>query len=131
MVWSPLSARILVLGFIRAESAVIGRRRGCIGMVMSIMTTLFCGAVSLTQMYLSDSMVTCVKVMNCGLIPTLANCKNDERIGESENDERIGESENDERMGNAARHCGENDERLAKYGPLRSRAWRWGRSRPC
>lgn len=83
--------------------------------------TLFYGAISLMQMYLSDSMVTCVKVMNCGLIPTLANCKNEERIGESENDER---------MGNAARHCGENDERVAKCGPLRLRAWWWGRSRP-
>lgn len=58
-----------------AESAVIGRRRGCIGMDMSIMTTLFCGDVSLTQMYLSDSIVTCVNVMNCGLIPTLPNVK--------------------------------------------------------
>lgn len=45
------------------------------GMAMSIMTTLFCGAVSLMQMYLSDSMVTCVKVINCGLMPTLPNVK--------------------------------------------------------
>lgn len=35
------------------------------------MTTLFCGDVSRTQMYLSDSIVTCVNVMNCGLIPRL------------------------------------------------------------
>lgn len=69
-----MRARILELGFINAESAVMGRLKGCMGMLMSTITTLFCGAVSLTQMYLSDSMVTCVNVMNCGLIPMLGNC---------------------------------------------------------
>ena len=70
----PLRARILVLGFMRAESAVMGRRSGCMGMAMSMMTTLFCGEVSRTQMYFSDSMVTWVKVTNCGAMPRLVSC---------------------------------------------------------
>jgi hypothetical protein len=41
------------------------------GMAMSMMTTLFCGEVSRTQMYFSDSMVTWVKVTNCGAMPRL------------------------------------------------------------
>lgn len=49
----------------------MGRRSGCEGMDMSMITTLFCGDVSRTQMNLSDSIVTCVKVMNCWLIPRL------------------------------------------------------------
>ncbi|GJN13996.1 hypothetical protein PR202_gb00766 [Eleusine coracana subsp. coracana] len=57
-----------------AESAVIGRRSGCMGMAMSTMTTLFCGEVSRTQMYFSDSMVTWVKVTNCGAMPRLVSC---------------------------------------------------------
>jgi len=69
-----LRARILVLGFMRAESAVMGRRSGCMGMAMSMMTTLFCGEVSRTQMYFSDSMVTWVKVTNCGAMPRLVSC---------------------------------------------------------
>lgn len=72
---SPFNARILVLGFISAESAVIGLLRGCIGILISMITTLFCGAVSRTHIYLSDSIVTCVNVINCGLIPKLGNCK--------------------------------------------------------
>ncbi|RWW04572.1 hypothetical protein BHE74_00031459 [Ensete ventricosum] len=56
----PFRARILASGFIKAESAVIGLLNGCMGMLMSMMTKLFCGAVSLTHMYLSDSMVTCI-----------------------------------------------------------------------
>lgn len=74
-IWLPFNARILVLGFIRAESAVIGLLKGCVGILMSIITTLFCGEVSPTQMYLSDSIVTCVKVICCWLIPTLGSCK--------------------------------------------------------
>ena len=70
-----MSARILVLGFMSAESAVIGRRSGCMGMAMSMMTTLFCGEVSRTQMYFSDSMVTWVKVTNCGAMPRLVSCE--------------------------------------------------------
>jgi len=58
-----------------AESAVIGRRSGCMGMAMSMMTTLFCGEVSRTQMYFSDSMVTWVKVTNCGAMPRLVSCE--------------------------------------------------------
>lgn len=61
----PFKARILEFGFIRAESAVIGLLRGCIGIFISMITTLFCGAVSRTQIYLSDSIVTLVNVMNC------------------------------------------------------------------
>lgn len=71
----PFKARILVLGFISAESAVIGRLSGCIGIFISIITTLFCGDVSRTHIYLSDSIVTFVKVICCGLIPILGNCK--------------------------------------------------------
>ena len=37
----PFKARILESGFIRAESAVIGLLRGCIGILISIITTLF------------------------------------------------------------------------------------------
>ncbi len=51
----------------------MGRRSGCEGMDMSMITTLFCGDVSRTQMNLSDSIVTCVKVMNCWLMPRLVN----------------------------------------------------------
>ena len=60
----PFKARILEFGFMSAESAVIGRLSGCIGMCMSIITTLFCGAVSRTHIYLSDSIVTFVNVIN-------------------------------------------------------------------
>ncbi len=49
----------------------MGRRSGCEGMDMSMITTLFCGDVSRTQMNFSDSIVTCVKVMNCWLMPRL------------------------------------------------------------
>lgn len=72
----PFKARILETGFIRAESAVIGLLNGCMGMFMSIITTLFCGDVSRTHINLSDSIVTLVNVMNCGLIPMLGNCNN-------------------------------------------------------
>ena len=77
-----MSARILVFGFMSAESAVMGRRSGCMGMAMSMMTTLFCGEVSRTQMYFSDSMVTWVKVTNCGAMPRLVSCKTNERVRE-------------------------------------------------
>lgn len=70
----PFKARILEFGFISAESAVMGLLKGCIGILISIITTLFCGAVSRTHMYLSDSIVTWVNVMNCGLIPMLGSC---------------------------------------------------------
>ena len=45
-------------------------------MLMSMITTLLLGAVSLTQMNFSDSIVTCVNVMNCWLIPRPVNCTN-------------------------------------------------------
>lgn len=75
----PLRARIFESGFMIAESAVIGRLSGCMGMAMSIITTLFDGAVSLTQMYLSDSIVTCVKEMNCWFTPSVVSCKQSHR----------------------------------------------------
>lgn len=53
----------------------MGRRSGCEGMDMSMITTLFCGDVSRTQMNLSDSIVTCVKVMNCWLMPRLVSVR--------------------------------------------------------
>lgn len=70
----PFKARILEFGFISAESAVIGLLKGCIGILISTITTLFCGEVSRTHIYLSDSIVTWVNVMNCGLIPMLGSC---------------------------------------------------------
>lgn len=70
----PFNARILEFGFISAESAVMGLLKGWLGRFISIITTLFCGAVSRTHMNLSDSIVTWVKVMNCWLIPTLGSC---------------------------------------------------------
>lgn len=70
----PFNARILEFGFINAESAVMGLLKGWLGRLISIITTLFWGAVSRTHMNLSDSIVTCVKVMNCWLIPTLGSC---------------------------------------------------------
>jgi len=75
----PFNARILELGFIRAESAVIGLLKGWFGMFISTITTLFCGAVSRTHIYLSDSIVTCVNVMNCGFMPMLGNCNHKSR----------------------------------------------------
>jgi hypothetical protein len=65
---------------------VIGRRSGCIGMAMSMMTTLFCGEVSRTQMYFSDSMVTWVNVTNCGAMPRLVSCG-----GQASNERSVGE----------------------------------------
>ena len=70
----PFSAKTLLFGFISAESAVIGLLSGCIGWDMSMMTTLLAGDVSLTHMNFSDSIVTCVKVMNCWLTPRLVSC---------------------------------------------------------
>lgn len=55
-----------------AESAVIGRRCGSVGVAMSMMTTCTCPLTSSRMhMYLSLSMVSDAKLMNCGLIPTL------------------------------------------------------------
>jgi hypothetical protein len=62
---TPFRAKTLLAGFINAESAVIGLLSGWLGMLISMITTLLLGAVSLTQMYFSDSIVTCVNVMNC------------------------------------------------------------------
>lgn len=59
------NAMTLLAGFIRADSAVIGRLIGDIGEAMSTMTTLLVAPVSRIQMNLSDSMVTFVNDMNC------------------------------------------------------------------
>lgn len=71
---APFRARTLLVGFMSAESAVMGRRRGWLGIDISMMTTLFWGEVSRTQMYLSDSIVTCVNVTNCWFMPKLVSC---------------------------------------------------------
>ena len=55
----------LLTGFIKADSAVIGRLRGDVGLAMSTMTTLLLAPVSRMQMNLSDSIVTFVKEINC------------------------------------------------------------------
>ena len=70
-----LRAITLLTGFIKADSAVIGRLIGVVGEAMSTMTTLLLAPVSRMQMNLSDSMVTFVKEMNCWLTPMLGNCK--------------------------------------------------------
>ncbi len=69
-----LRAITLLAGFISAESAVIGRLSGLSGAAMSTITTEFVGPVSRMQMYLSLSIVTLVKEMNCGLMPRLGSC---------------------------------------------------------
>ena len=69
-----LSAMTLVAGFINAEFAVIGRFRGVIGAAKSTMTTEFDAPVSRTQIYLSLSIVTLVKEMNCWFIPKFGSC---------------------------------------------------------
>ena len=76
---AALRASTLLTGFISAESAVIGRFWGANGFAISMMTTLLVAPVSRTQMYLSDSMVTLVKVMNCWPMPTLGSCKEQTR----------------------------------------------------
>ena len=69
-----LSAMTLATGFISALSAVMGRRSGCPGLAHSTMTTLLAAPVSRTQMNLSLSIVTLVKLMNCGFTPSVASC---------------------------------------------------------
>lgn len=64
----------LLAGFIKADSAVIGRLIGVVGEAISTMTTLLLAPVSRIQMNLSDSMVTFVKDMNCWLTPIFGNC---------------------------------------------------------
>ena len=71
---AALSAMTLATGFISALSAVMGRRSGCPGLAHSTMTTLLAAPVSRTQMNLSLSIVTFVKLMNCGFTPRLASC---------------------------------------------------------
>ena len=71
-----LRAITLLLGFIRAESAVMGRFSGVNGFAISTITTLFEAPVSLTQMNFSLSMVTLVKEMNCCAMPIFGSCEN-------------------------------------------------------
>jgi hypothetical protein len=69
----PFSASKFCVGFIIADSAVIGLLTGFVGFAISIITTedLF-GSVdgSRTQMYFSDSIVKVAKLIELGLIPT-------------------------------------------------------------
>ena len=67
----PLRVMTLLVGFMMAESAVIGGLMGLVGSAMSMMMTK---AVSLTfsrtQMNLSDSIVSELKPMFATLMPT-------------------------------------------------------------
>jgi len=63
-------------GFISAESAVMGRRSSAVGFAVSTMQTELAAPVSRTQMNLSLSIVTLVKLMNWGLIPKLGRLMN-------------------------------------------------------
>ena len=95
---SPFRANILEFGFIRAESAVIGRLKGWFGMLISTITTLFCGAVSRTHINLSDSIVTFVKVMNCGLIPMLVSCNHHKTQSENMNSSETSSNESNHKI---------------------------------
>jgi len=68
------NAIILCSGFISAESAVIGRFNGCDGDATSTITTEFAVPVSRTQMNFSDSIVTLVKEIIAGLMPSDVSC---------------------------------------------------------
>jgi len=66
----PLRAITLLAGFMIADSAEIGLRIGLAESAMSMITTCACSATfSLTQMYLSDSIVRVEKPMLAALIP--------------------------------------------------------------
>ena len=66
----PFSAMTLEAGFMRAESAVMGRRMGLVGSERSMITTCEVSPTfSLTQMNLSDSMVSVAKPICCTLMP--------------------------------------------------------------
>lgn len=72
---------MLAVGFMMAESAVIGRRTSADGWLMSIMTTWFCSPTfSLTQMYLSDSIVSVLKPILAAPIPRVCNYVNVEYL---------------------------------------------------
>jgi hypothetical protein len=58
-----------------ADSAVIGRRCGSVGLAMSMITTCTWPLTSSrTQMYFSDSIVSELNEMYCWLIPTFVSC---------------------------------------------------------
>ena len=68
---SPLRAMTFEAGFIMADSAVIGRLMGLAASPRSIITTWAVSPTfSLTQMYLSDSIVRVANPICCTLIPT-------------------------------------------------------------
>lgn len=63
------------VGFMMAESAEIGLRIGAVGVAMSMITTWAASPTfSRTQMNLSDSIVSVLKLMLAALIPTDVNC---------------------------------------------------------
>lgn len=67
----PFNAMTLDFGFMMAESAEIGLLVGLLASAMSIITTCATSPTfSLTQIYLSDSMVRVEKPMFAALIPT-------------------------------------------------------------
>lgn len=66
----PFRAITLLAGFMMALSAEMGLRMGLLGSAMSMMTTWACSPTfSLTQMNLSDSMVSVLNPILAGLIP--------------------------------------------------------------
>ena len=71
----PLSAMTLLAGFMMAESAEIGRRMGLAVSFRSMMTTWAVSPTfSLTQMNLSDSIVSVLKPMLVALMPRFCSC---------------------------------------------------------
>merc|ERR1740131_402736 len=78
-IWSvfwAFKAITLLAGFMMALSALMGLLIGFVGSLMSMMTTCAVSPTfSLTQMYLSDSMVRELNPMFAALIPTLVSCK--------------------------------------------------------
>jgi hypothetical protein len=71
----PFKAITLEAGFMMAESAEMGRRMGLVGSCMSMITTCAVSATfSRTQMNLSLSIVSVLKLTLAWLIPMLVNC---------------------------------------------------------
>lgn len=74
-VLAAFSAMILSTGFMSAESAVMGRFIGLLGLARSTTMTLLEAPTSRTQMLFSDSIVTFVNVTFCELTPASESCK--------------------------------------------------------
>lgn len=67
----------LLAGFMMAESALMGLRIGLVGSAMSMMTTSAVSPTfSRTQMNLSDSIVSVLKDIEAGLMPTFVSWNN-------------------------------------------------------